>query len=122
MAKRLWLGMLIAALAFGMMLIGCDNSTGAGRGGNDIDPALVGTWICCCGEGSMVLNSNGTIRRYDGYFLSLSGTWTARNSLFTITVPGLGHATAFFTISGNILRLSWDSDDPDDRERFYLQP
>jgi len=57
MAKKLWLGMLIAALAFRMMLIGCDNSTGAGRGGNDIDPALVGTWICCCGEGTMVLNT-----------------------------------------------------------------
>ena len=34
MAKKLWLGMLVFALVFGMMVIGCDDGGGNGNGGS----------------------------------------------------------------------------------------
>jgi hypothetical protein len=42
--KRFWLGMLVVALTFGMMVIGCDNGDDGNSGGGKTDPALNGTW------------------------------------------------------------------------------
>ena len=40
-SKKLWLGMLVMALAFGMSVVGCDNTTGStGSGGGE--PTFIG--------------------------------------------------------------------------------
>jgi hypothetical protein len=42
--KRLWLGMLVMVLAFGMTVIGCDDGSTDDNGGGGTDAALNGTW------------------------------------------------------------------------------
>jgi hypothetical protein len=46
--RKNWLGILVIALVFGMMLVGCDDDStggGSGGGGGSTDPALNGTWV-----------------------------------------------------------------------------
>ena len=111
MKKRLWLVMLVMALALGMMAIGCDNGTGTG----DLGTALVGTWGCCCIDDFLIVfDRNGTFRQYDGLFV-ISATWTTSGNLLILTNvifsewdedgPPPDRMEVVFSISGNTLTL-----------------
>jgi len=77
--KKLWLGILVTVLVFGMMVVGCDNdSTGGGT-----DPALNGTWVNEY-EGELILD-NGKFE-YPG---SMKGTYTTNGNSIKITVTHL---------------------------------
>jgi len=109
MGKRLWLGMMVIALAFGMMVTGCGGgSSGAGSGNGVVD--LVGIWRY---EGqdvaTLILNGNGTFRIYQDDDV-LVGMWNATDSFFSISFfyeDASVQRGAIFSISGNTLTLDW---------------
>jgi len=106
MKKRLWLVMLVMALAFGMMVIGCDNGTGTG----DLDPALIGTWECCCGGDSYVFDRNGTFGIFENNVRFSYGTWTTSGGILTLqgSFEGMTRTVVFsYTIVGGFLTLDY---------------
>ena len=46
MAKKILTGVLVMTLAFGMMVIGCDNGSGSGSGGGKVEEHVhtYGSW------------------------------------------------------------------------------
>jgi len=85
--KKFWVGMLVMVLAFGMMVVGCDNPTnngGSNNGSTIFDPT--GTW-------DFTVNGMATIITITG------NSWT-------FAIPAIGeNDTGTFTRSGNTATL-----------------
>jgi len=71
--KKIWLGILVIVLVFGMMVIGCDNGNengNSGSGGSNVDSALNGTWTS-----TNTINGN----EYPGFELQINnGNWESK--------------------------------------------
>jgi len=94
--RKNWLGILVIALVFGMMVIGCDeeptddgggdgsgSGSGSGGGNGSTAPALIGTWInetiseirFYNGNGETIIKPSGnpftrwTYTTYSGYYI-----------------------------------------------------
>jgi hypothetical protein len=99
MAKRNnWVGVIVIALVFGMMVFGCDDDpTGDGSGGGgSTDPALNGTWVQAFWDFQYSISGNTlTLTDYDGRLRTytktssgggtdpLNGTWTHTDDYVT---------------------------------------
>ncbi|MCL2412051.1 MAG: hypothetical protein FWC97_10460 [Treponema sp.] len=102
MAKnKFLLGLLVIALAFGMMVIGCDlngdddnNGNGNGNGNNGTDPTLNGTWVSeeavmGIAIGEVLILNNGTFEGFiffneiDEKIPADKGTFTTRDGSIT---------------------------------------
>jgi len=70
--KKFFAGMLVMALVFGMVLVGCDDGSGGG------DPALNGTWVA---SGYELILNNGSFEVPN----QQKGTYTASNGSMTLT-------------------------------------
>ena len=81
MIKRVWFGMLVMVLTFGMMVIGCDNN-GNGNGA----ASLVGTWRYESNDivATFILSGNGTFRVYQDDDV-LVGMWSTSNSFLSVS-------------------------------------
>jgi predicted transcriptional regulator len=98
--------MLVMALTFGMMVIGCDNN-GNGNGA----ASLVGTWRYESNDivATFILSGNGTFRVYQDDDV-LVGMWSTSNSFLSISFfyeDAHVQRGAIFSISGNRLTLDW---------------
>jgi hypothetical protein len=84
-SKKLWLGMLVMALVFGMTVVGCDNSSTDG----DADTALNGTWVSENHGETTIKNGSYEFIPYSGAFVE-RGTYTVNGNIiaFTQTSPG----------------------------------
>ena len=87
--KKIWLGMLLMALAFGITFIGCDNggssggnNSGGGSGNNDLN----GTWVSGSGAGlSQLILNNGNFEMSMGATPLARGTYTTSGNSITVT-------------------------------------
>jgi len=110
MAKKVkFLGIVAAVAMIGFSMTGCDS----GGNGDELDPRLFGIWDCsCCGDDRLHFNSNGTLA-YEYTLISgsvtsrvtVSGTWSTRGNILSMTFPGFETDRYPFSISGNNLDL-----------------
>ena len=76
--KKLFAGILVMALVFGMLLVACDNGTTS-----SIDSALNGTW----GRGTdEIYFNNGNLEMVLNGSKVFKATYTAKNGSYTFTV------------------------------------
>jgi hypothetical protein len=111
--KKIWLGMLAAALTFGVILAGCD--TGGGGGENpSLDSALVAKWYTYPGEVDdpeaeplFEITASGEFIS-EGNMGEINVTTSGGIISSTITLNGepTEGGTAAYTVIGNKLRLS----------------
>ena len=90
-SRKFWLGILVIVLAFGMMVVGCNDGSTDGSstdGGTDI--ALNGTWVASNEDGSeegsmeIKLNNGNFEQSIDGIPWG-KATYTASNGIMIIT-------------------------------------
>jgi hypothetical protein len=101
--KKFWLGILVIALVFGMVVVGCDNNPDNGNGngngdggGGKTDSALNGTWVNNF-QGEMTLY-NGTFEwRYPAGILGEKGTYIFSGNTIAFTST---HHNGIFIGSG----------------------
>ena len=106
MAKKSFgLVMLVAVLAFGMALTGCDNN-----GGTSVSP-IDGRWDHAVYSDVLVIG-NGTMRWYYGDAVVDTVTFTISGNNITMRWPGGETDTATFALSnnGNTLTFTWTDD------------
>jgi hypothetical protein len=81
--KKLWLGMLVIVLAFGLVMAGCDHNAG-GDGGGETFPAP---------KGKLTINGLGS---YNGEYIWLSGFIGSSKALYGFTdITGYPSSIAF---------------------------
>jgi len=99
--KSFGLVMLVAVLAFGMAVTGCDNN-----GGTSISP-IDGRWVNSEYPEEVWVIGNGTIRAYLDGVLEMTATFTISGSNLTIRAGGETN-TRTFTLSpdGNTLTFT----------------
>ena len=129
-SKKLWLGMLVSVLVFGMTVLGCDDGSSGGA-----DPALNGIWIMGGGIEFQYNNGNwedlwngtpyakGTYTTNNGeittksthlwgnggpYQLNLDAKWYTKAELQSLNIPNLESLmtdgyTRTYSINGNTI-------------------
>jgi hypothetical protein len=74
--KKNWLGLLVMVLAFGIVVIGCDNgSTDNGGGGGDLRTKLIGEWKADNGDICNFKGNPGNFMTFGSYNV-FHTTWT----------------------------------------------
>jgi hypothetical protein len=103
MAKKtiFWV-MLVMVLAFGVMVVGCDNGS---IGGGGADNALNGTWVDEDGFELKLNNGN-----FDSGFMK--GTYTTSGSNITITTTH---------VHGDMMNMNMDMDDKPFASQWYTK-
>ena len=80
--KKIWLGMLVLVLAFGLTLVGCDNDGGGDGGGST---GLAGTWV----SGNDILELTNTtfeVRYNEGaIYQIMRGNYSTSGNNMTVT-------------------------------------
>ena len=101
--KKIWLGMLVMVLVFGMTVIGCDNGTTGDDGSIDsaVWAQLVGQWNNVGGSTSLTFFENYLVR----INLSYKGVKSLSSNRMVI-VCITTEASFNFVISGNTLTVS----------------
>jgi uncharacterized lipoprotein YehR (DUF1307 family) len=98
--RKNWLGILVIALVFGMMVVGCDDDStddsSGGGGGGSTDPALNGTWVGIYESGgSIELHfNNGSFEQIYNNSPYFKGTYTTSGNNVTIKITHL-HGNLF---------------------------
>ena len=101
--KKIWLGILVMALVFGMTVIGCDDGNDDGGGGGNLD----GTWVAT----GLTLTLSGSDYSLTGNMTS-SGTYTRVSDgygkggldlTFTETSPGSETYTGYYDSEDKII-------------------
>ena len=97
--KKIWLGIPVMVLVFGMIVVGCDNGITNGNGnsngiGDGTDPALNGTWVQNIVFGTIVnietVYNNGNFEVFmNGQPLG-KGTYTTNDNRYKRTVTHAG--------------------------------
>ena len=108
--KKIWLGILVMALVFGMTVVGCDDGNGGGGGGGNLD----GTWV---DTGIGVINGMTLILSGSNYSLTgdmiSSGTYTRVSDgkdldlTFTETSPGSETYTGSYNSKDKIISAAF---------------
>jgi len=103
--RKIWLGILVMVLVFGMTVVGCDNGSGnSGSDGND-NP-FIGTWTGTDVDGdlvTLVCTASTWILTTD-YGLNETGTYTYSGNTATIRQGSTTLGTA--TLSGSTLTVT----------------
>ena len=124
--KKIWLGMLVLVLAFGLTLVGCDDGNGGGgSGGGGGSTGLAGTWVSAdsileltnttfesrireygtirpFSRGNYSTNGNNmslTVTHYSGAIADLSG-WLSETDFRNMGMSQAEIDEWFFTITG----------------------
>jgi hypothetical protein len=80
--KKIWLGILVMVLVFGMMVVGCDNDS---TNDSKTDSALNGTWVSSDGSGWAYKFNNGILETSRNGKPREKLTYTANDGKLTAT-------------------------------------
>jgi hypothetical protein len=88
--KKIWLGILVMMLVFGMVVVGCDNYSTSGGGGGGGNTDLSGTW------------ANTTA----GYCIKFTKTTYELDKGYYGTDPFNAEEEGTYTVKGNTVNMS----------------
>jgi hypothetical protein len=98
--KRLWLGMLVLALVFGMAAIGCNDGNGGNGGGGTIyDPT--GTWTVTVQGQTINLTITASNTWTSSGYLNDSGTFSRNGNVGTLRSNTLNANIGTATMTSN---------------------
>ena len=96
--KKLWLGILVITLVFGMMVVGCGGSS-----------ALVGRWAIEPGQPTRgIIEDMELLKDGTGIIDKMGVTWKTESGRIYFTAS-LGASACDYKISGTTLTLTYDN-------------
>jgi hypothetical protein len=103
-SRRFFAGILVSALVFGLIVMGCP--TDGGSGGESQVTKFEGTWVNSGPDWNLIYKFTGNKVEYSDHAgLTWSGTFTFTDTEITFTTSG-NSWTQGYTLEGNTLKIS----------------